>query len=136
FIEGLAILQNVTNKRGTLAILSNILLEATTDGLVLTGTDLEVGLRLFVPAEVDAIGSLTLPSKKIYEIVRESGSASLVIEETENSWVTITAGKSIYNLAGIQSDEYPSFPEFEEDGFAPFEAHIFLDLIDKVIFSI
>jgi len=136
FIEGLGALQNITNKRGTLAILSNILVEATSNGLVLTGTDLEVGLRLFVPAEVENIGRLTLPSKKIFEIVRESGSEEIVIEETENSWVKIQAGMSTYNLAGITSEEYPAFPEFDEETFTSFEAHIFLDLIDKVIFSI
>jgi DNA polymerase-3 subunit beta len=136
FIEGLSSLQNITSKRGTLAVLSNILIEATSDGLVLTGTDLEVGLRLFVPAEVDSIGSLTLPSKKIFEIVRESGSGEISLEETDNSWVKITAGASTYNLAGIGSDEFPAFPEFDEDSFTSFEAFIFLDLIDKVIFSI
>lgn len=135
-IEGLASLQNITNKRGTLAVLSNILVEATSAGLVLTGTDLEVGLRLFVPAEVEDIGSLTLPSKKIFEIVRESGSEHISIEETENSWVKIQAGASTYNLAGITSQEYPAFPDYDDDSFTSFEAFIFLDLIDKVIFSI
>ena len=135
-IEGLARLQNITNKRGTLAVLSNILVEAASNGLVLTGTDLEVGMRLFVPAEVEDIGSLTLPSKKIFEIVRESGSDRIFIEETDNSWVKIQAGPSTYNLAGISSEEYPAFPDFDEDSFTPFEAFIFLDLIDKVIFSI
>ncbi len=135
-IEGLSSLQNITNKRGTLAILSNVLIEATSNGLILTGTDLEVGLRLFVPAEVENIGSLTLPSKKIFEIVRESGSVDILFEETDNSWVKIKAGASTYNLAGIASEEFPAFPEFDEDSFTSFEAFIFLDLIDKVIFSI
>ncbi len=136
FIEGLGALQNITNKRGTLAILSNILVEATNNGLILTGTDLEVGLKLFVPAEVEDIGRITLPSKKIFEIVRESGSDEIIIEEKENSWVKIKAGMSTYNLAGISSEEFPVFPEFDEDTFTSFEAHIFLDLIDKVVFSI
>lgn len=135
-MEGLALLQNISNKRGTMAILSNILFVAHGNTLVLTGTDLEVGLRIVIPAEIDNTGSITLPSKKIFEIVRESGSSELLINETENSWVTIKAGKSIYNLAGIPSDEFPSFPEFEEEDFISFEGHIFLDLIDKVIFSI
>ena len=71
FLDGLNSLQNITNKKGTLAILSNVLIETTNGGLTLTGTDLEVGLRLFVPAEIHGEGSLTLPSKKIFEIVRE-----------------------------------------------------------------
>ncbi len=136
FLDGLNSLQNITNKKGTLAILSNVLIEAKNNGLVLTGTDLEVGLRLFVPADIQSSGSLTLPAKKIFEIVRESGSNSITIEETENSWVVITAGHSIYNLAGMPNDDFPEFPDYEEDTFVSFESHVFLDLIDKVIFSV
>jgi len=135
-LEGLNSLQNVTNKKGTLAILSNVLISTTTDGLSLTGTDLEVGLRLFVPAEIHGEGSLTLPAKKFFEIVRESGSESISIQETENSWVIIKAGLSTYNLAGLASDEFPEFPEYEEDTFISFESYIFLELIEKVIYSI
>lgn len=136
FLDGLTSLQNITNKKGTLAILSNVLIETQTNGLIITGTDLEVGLRLFIPAEIHDSGSLTLPSKKIFEIVRESGSDAITIEEKENSWVVINAGLSTYNLAGMPSSEYPEFPEYENDIFVSFETHIFLELIDKIIFSI
>lgn len=136
FLEGLNSLQNITNKKGTLAILSNVLIEAKSNGLELTGTDLEVGLRLFVPADVKSEGSITLPCKKIFEIVRESGSDTITIEETENSWVVITAGHSTYNLAGMASDEYPDFPDYQDDSFVTFESYVFLELIDKVIYSI
>lgn len=135
-LEGLNSLQNITNKKGTLAILSNVLINTVPGGLNLTGTDLEVGLRLFVPAEINDEGSLTLPAKKIFEIVRESGSDSISIQETENSWVIIKAGLSTYNLAGLASDEFPEFPEYEEDTFFSFESYIFLELIEKVIYSI
>lgn len=136
FLDGLNSLQNVTSKKGTLAILSNVLIETTTGGLTLTGTDLEVGLRLFVPAEIHGEGSLTLPAKKIFEIVRESGSEVISVEETDNSWVIIKAGLSTYNLAGMPDDEYPEFPSYEEDNFLRFETYIFLELIDKIIYSI
>ncbi len=135
-LEGLISLQNITNKKGTLAILSNVLISSANGGLSLTGTDLEVGLRLFVPAEIHDQGSLTLPSKKIFEIVRESGSESINLEETKNSWVIIKAGLSTYNLAGMPSDEFPEFPEYEQDTFIHFESYIFLELIEKVIYSI
>lgn len=135
-LESLNSLQNLTNKKGTLAILSNVLIETTHGGLNLTGTDMEVGLRLFVPAEIQDEGSLTLPCKKIFEIVRESGSETINIEETNNSWVTIKAGLSTYNLAGLSSDEFPEFPEYEEDSFISFESHVFLELIEKIIYSI
>ena len=136
FLEGLNSLQNLTNKKGTLAILSNVLIESANGGLTLTGTDLEVGMRLFVPAEIHGEGSLTLPAKKIFEIVRESGSETISVEETDNSWVIIKAGLSTYNLAGLASDEFPEFPDYEEDSFISFESHIFLELIEKIIYSI
>lgn len=136
FFEGLNALQNITSKRGTLAILSNILLEAQDAEIFLTATDLEVGMKIKLPAEIKEKGSITVPSKKIFEIVRESGSSSIEIQEKENSWIEIQAGQSTYNLAGISSDEFPLFPEFSVDDFVAFEAHIFTDLIDKVIFSI
>lgn len=136
FMEGLSSLQNITSKRATLAILSNVLIQTTSNGLILTATDLEVGLRIEVPAEIHDQGSLTLPSKKIFEIVRESGSETITIQETENSWVIISAGLSTYNLAGMASDEFPEFPTFSEDKFVSFEAGIISDLIEKVIFSV
>ncbi|TKB11643.1 DNA polymerase III subunit beta [Desulforhopalus sp. IMCC35007] len=136
FQDGLNSLQNITNKKGTLAILSNVLIETGNGGLTLTGTDLEVGLRLFVPAEIHGDGSLTLPSKKIFEIVRESGSETISIEETDNSWVNIKAGLSTYNLAGMPNDEFPEFPAYEDENFFSFQSYIFLELIEKIIYSI
>ncbi|MBW6520974.1 MAG: DNA polymerase III subunit beta [Desulfoarculaceae bacterium] len=136
FLEGLNALQNITNKRGTLAILSNILIETDGDTILLTATDLEVGLKIKIPAEIKEAGSLTLPSKKIFEIVRESGSSTINIEETENSWVIIHAGLSTYNLAGMPDDEFPQFPQFNDDTFVSFNAHVFTDIIEKIIYSI
>ena len=135
-LEGVNSLQNITNKKGTLAILSNVLIETSDNGLYITGTDLEVGIRNYVKAQVREEGRLTLPSKKLYEIARESGAKFLDIEETENCWVSINAGLSTYNLAGLSSMDFPEFPEYEDQNFLPIPGNVFLDLIDKTIFSI
>ncbi len=119
-----------------MAILANVLIETTQGSLILTGTDLEVGLRLQVPAQILGEGSLTLPSKKLFEILRESGTNTITIEETGNNWVTISAGLSTYNLTGMASDEFPGFPEFADTSFITFKSYIFLELIDKIIYSI
>lgn len=136
FHESLNSLQNICNKKGTLAIISNILIESSNGGILLTGTDLEVGLQIFVNAEIYNEGSLTLPAKKIFEIVRESGSDNISVEEMENSWVIIKAGLSTYNLAGMASSEFPEFPDYQQDNFISLECHYFLELIEKCIFSI
>ena len=69
--------QNITSKKGTLAILSNVLVEVSNDQVVFTGTDLELGLKQIVPAEVLETGVLTLPAKKLFEI---SGTSTATLQ--------------------------------------------------------
>lgn len=136
FLRAIGAQQNVTSKKGTLAILSNILLEVQADSVVLTGTDLEIGLKQTVPAEVIEPGILTLPAKKLFELARESGSQSISFKELENNWVEITAGSSVYRLAGMMADEFPQFPEYNEQNLVRIESAIMAELVDKTIFSI
>lgn len=136
FFSTLASLQNVTGKKGTIAILSNVLLETQNDGVNITGTDLEIGIRNTVPAEVITQGSITLPSRKLFEIVRESNAEQIKLELQENNWVKITADKTDYNLAGISAEEFPKFPEYDEKGLVSLSCEVISDLIDKTIFSV
>ncbi len=128
--------QNITNKKRTLAILANILLEVKQDHIVFTGTDLDIGLKQTIAAEVLEQGVLTLPAKKLYELARESASPTLSFQEEEKNWVTITAGSSVYRLAGMVSDEFPQFPEYNQENMAEISSSSMSDLIDKTIYSI
>jgi len=128
--------QNITSKKGTLAILANVLLEVKSDHILFTGTDLEIGLKQTVPAEVIETGILTLPAKKLFELARESGSATISFKELENNWVEITAGPSVYRLAGLLGDEFPQFPLYNENALVPIDSSIMADLVDKTVFSI
>ena len=128
--------QNITNKKGTMAILSNILMEVENNHIIFTGTDLEIGLKQTVPAEVFETGVLTLPSKKLFEVARESGSEIISLKEEEKNWVTITAGSSIYKLGGMVRNEFPKFPEYDDKIMVEVESDVLADLIDKTIFSI
>ncbi len=128
--------QNITSKKGTLAILSNVLVEVENNQVVFTGTDLEIGLKQTVPAEVFETGVLTLPAKKLFELARESASTVISFKEEEKNWVDITAGSSNYKLAGMVSKEFPQFPDYDEEAMVELEGSVFVDLIDKTIFSI
>lgn len=136
FLRAIGAQQNITGKKGTLAILSNVLLEVEEDRIVLTGTDLEIGLKQTVSAEVFEKGVLTLPAKKLFELARESSSPSITFQEKEKNWVDIEAGSSQYKLAGMVSDEFPQFPEYDEKNLVKVDSSVFSDLIDKTIFSI
>lgn len=136
FLTGLASLQNVTGKKGNIAILSNILIESKTDSLLFTATDLEIGIRNNLPAEILSPGSITLPGKKLFEIVRESATNQIHVEIMENNWARISADSTDYKLAGMPGEEYPAFPEHDESMLAPLPSEMFKELIDKTIFSV
>ncbi len=135
-LAALISVHNVAGKSGAIAILANVLLRSKTDALELTGTDLEIGIRITVPAEIISHGILTLPAKKLFEIVRESTSSHIHLEERENNWVRITADSSDYNMAGMGAGEFPAFPEHDEDLLITIPAKDINDLIEKTIFSV
>lgn len=136
FLNGLSSLQNVTGKKGTIAILANVLIESQTDSLHLTATDLEIGIRNILPAEILSPGSITLPAKKLFEIVRESSADQIHLEIMENNWARISSEKADYKLAGMPSDTYPSFPEYDEKNTVSVKSDVIKNLIDKTIFSV
>lgn len=136
FLQAINAQQNITSKKGTMAVLSYVLLEAEEDQLVLTSTDLEIGLKHTVKAEIFGNGNLLLPSKKLFELVRESGSRELSFKEQDNHWVEIQADTSIYRLAGLAGDEFPKFPAYNEQNMIRIKSNTIADLIDKTIYSI
>ena len=129
-------LQSITGKKGTMAVLANVLLQTQENFIEIIATDLEVGIKKSVAAEILSPGSMTLPAKILFEIVRESGSDSIKIEEKDKNWAKIKAGSSMYNLAGTSSDEYPDFPEYDEEKLVSLPCELVKELIDKTIFSV
>jgi len=136
FMVGLASLQNITGKKGTMAILANVLIQTGTNEFTMTATDLEVGVRIKVASEIITPGEITLPARKLFEIVRETDADLLHLELHENNWVKIAAKSSAYNLAGISAEEYPAFPEYDEDQLVEISADSIKELIDSTIFSV
>ena len=134
--KALAAQQGITGKKGNMAILSNLLLEAAEGRLTLTGTDLEIGLKQSIAAEVVDAGSITLPAKKLYELTRESGGNDIVLKEQDNAWMEIETGPSRYRLAGMTTDEFPQFPAHDQEALVDCPAGIFSELIDKTEFAI
>ena len=136
FLPALNSLQSITGKKGTMAVLANVLIQSQDNFIEIIATDLEVGIKKNVAAEVINKGSITLPAKILYEIVRESGSDSINIEERDKNWARIKAGSSVYNLAGTSSEEFPDFPEYNEESLVILPCELVKELIEKTIFSV
>jgi len=110
FLQGLYLTQGVVEKRNTLPILANVLIEATGSDILLTATDLEVGVRRVCRGKVATPGSVTLNARKLYEIVRELPAEELVIRSGEGSWIEVTGGRSRYRMLSMDPKEFPSIP--------------------------
>jgi DNA polymerase-3 subunit beta len=109
-VRELSLSQGVVEKKTTIPILSNVLLEASGDRLFLTATDLELGLRTSCPAKVKKEGSGTIPAKKLLDYVRLLPDAEITIKFAENHWATLTCGRSKTRIAGMNRESFPELP--------------------------
>lgn len=109
--EGVNAVNAAVPSKTTLPVLGNILLEATKDGLRLSGTDLDIAVGTTVPASVDQEGAITLPARKLVELVRELPSAGIRITTQGEQRVTIECGRSRFKLLGLPREEFPAFPQ-------------------------
>lgn len=101
------------SKPSTLPILNNLLLETQKDGkLKIIATDMEVGISTLLPVEVLQEGSITVPARKFFDIVKELPEGTVEISVTKNNTVNIKAGKSSFKIMGLDKEEYPKLPEF------------------------
>ena len=114
FQRGLARIQTIVEKRNTMPILANVLLEArSTKGaahLNLAATDLEVGIRSTHACEVGKAGGVTVSAKKLFEIVRELPEEPVKVEVSDNAYLTLRCARAEFTLAGTTAEEYPTLP--------------------------
>ena len=133
--EGLAAVAAAVPTKTTLPVLSNVLLEATKQGLRLSGTDLDIAVGTSVAADVDAEGAVTLPAKKLVDIARELPSAPIRITAAGEQRVSIECGRSRFKLLGLPREEFPSFPAVKFDGAWKAAAGVVQKLVSHVAFA-
>lgn len=135
-LTGLQRVQGVVEKRNTMPILSNVLLEAKPEGVDILATDLEIGMRGHYKATVDEPGAVTLSARKLYEILKELPDGEIGLTVGENHWATIVAGKSQFKIVGLPGADFPAMPSIEREGLTPVEGAGLADLIRKSLFAV
>ncbi len=135
FIKGLGLMQSVAGRKTTLPILSHILLEWEKNSLCLTGTDLETGIREELIAKIHQKGKASVSAKKLYEIVRELPEETIHIQRKDNQWITLQCGKSVFNLAGLDPEEFPSLPAYQDENFSTVSTQLIREMIEKTAFA-
>ena len=115
FANGLAQVLNVVGSKATMPILSNVLIEAEKDHISLTTTNLDLGIRCKIKAEVKETGAVTLPVKRLAGIVRELPNVDVTVDASPNHQIKLTSGGSTFKIMGIGREEFPPLPEFGEE---------------------
>jgi DNA polymerase-3 subunit beta len=134
-VRELSLSQGVVEKKTTIPILSNVLLEVSGDRLFLTATDLELGLRTSCPAKVKKEGSGTIPAKKLLDYVRLLPDADINIKFGENHWASLTCGRSRTRIAGMSRESFPELPQMP-DSVAELPAKQLSAMIARTMFAI
>lgn len=135
FLKALTKVQGIIEKKHTLPILANVLIEAEGSDITFIATDLEVGLRSKYKAEIIKEGKITLSAKKLFEIIKELPDQDIYFSSKNNFWVEIKCGKSVFNLVGLSPEEFPRFPEVQAE-VSNIDKDIINEMIEKTIFSI
>ncbi len=136
FLKALGQIQGIIEKKHTIPILANVHINAGNNEIILTATDLEIGVRSKFSTEVIQEGKVTVSAKKLFEIIRELPDRDIIFKSKDNCWIEIKCEKSIFNLVGLSSDEYPKFPEIKSSNLLNIKSSQLNEMIDKTIFSI
>jgi len=135
FLEGLTKVQGIVEKRHTIPILANVLIEAKNNEITITATDLEVGLKSKYKAQIIDEGKITVSAKKLYEIIKELPDKNINFNSKNNYWVEIKCHKSLFNLVGLSPEEFPKFPDIELSNNV-IDKNNLNEMIEKTLFSI
>lgn len=134
-LKELNLTQGVVERKTTIPILSNLLLEASNSTLRISATDLELGIYCGCSAKVKKEGSGTIPAKRLFEIVRSLPDKEIKLKLLENHWMQVTCDRSSFKLVGMAKDNYPTLPALP-DAIVSLPADVLSTMIRRTIFAI
>ena len=134
--EELGYIQGVVERKSTIPVLSNILIESLGEGSIrIVGTDLDVTIRCDAVADIKKPGAMCIQARKLFDIVRNLGDGDVHFKKEDNEWVRLTAGRAKFRLAGVSRETFPEIPMFKS---APLKlsAEVFNYFVQNTAFAI
>jgi DNA polymerase-3 subunit beta len=135
-LKELTATQSVVERKTTIPILSNFLIEAEGDRLNITATDLDQAIRTSAEAKVKKAGSCTIPARKLYDYIKLLPDGDISIKLLDNHWVQIRSGRSNTKMVGMARANYPVVPEFPTIAVTSISTLALKTLIARTIFAI
>jgi DNA polymerase III subunit beta len=128
--------QGIVERKATMPILANVLVNATKTGVQVTAFDLDIGVVSEHPAEVMKPGALTLSAKYVFDIVQNVPEAFVTIKKLNNNYAEITSGPAHFKIVGMAPEEYPKLPKEESAPLVRVNGNVLLEMIKKTSFAI
>jgi DNA polymerase-3 subunit beta len=136
-LKALSCVGGIITQRPTLPILSNVLIETKGENtVVLTSTDMEIGVSKQIGATVEEEGSITIPARKLLDIVRELPEKEVVISVSKTNSISITSGRVYIKLVGLSREDFPTFPDFSNAGGFEISNDVLQECLRLTAFSI
>src|SRR5690606_5124385 len=135
FSSGLQQVLNVVSPRATMPILGNVLIEAEGEQISLTTTNLDLGIRCSIKAQVSEPGAITLPVRRLATIVRELPNPDVTVETTEELQTKVASGGSLFKIVGIGKEEFPALPTFSKDRTFVLDQETLAEMLRSVVYA-
>ena len=112
FATGLRQVASVVGSKPPMTVLNNVLIKAEGNSVVLATTNIDLGIRCSIKADVEEAGDITLPVKKLSQIVNAVPSQEISVESTDGQNAKIKSGRADFKLPGLRASEFPALPSF------------------------
>ena len=132
----LGLVQGISERRATMPVLSHVLVTLKNSKIEISATDLETTMSTWCDAQVEKEGSLAIPARKLFEIVKELPDGEIEVEEIGNHWVEIRSSSANFKIAGLPSEDFPIVPELHSENLFSVESFLIEDMISKTIFAV
>ncbi len=136
FLNELTLLQGVVERKNTIPILSNILLKASDGSLNFTSTDLDLTLLTQAQARVSRPGSVTVPARKLFDLIRNLPEADVALKLMENHYLGVTCERSSFRLVAQPAEDFPTVPKVEGKGEVTFPLALWKRVTRKVLYAV
>lgn len=134
--KGLYRAAGIVDRKATMPILANILIEAKDGRITLSATDLEIGLKGEHPAEVKSAGAVAVPAKNLLEIVRSLPEPGVTLTRKQNNWVEIVSGKARFRIVGADPAEFPELPATGDISFVEVSGEALNEMFEKTQYAV
>jgi DNA polymerase-3 subunit beta len=144
FTEAINHVSKAVSSKTTIPILTGIKIELKANGLALTASDADISIQCFIPLDegdkkiihVETIGSVVVPAKYFFEIIRKLPQPKVEIEIGERWLTTIRSGQSEFKLNGLDPEEFPRLPQLSEDRVFSISSQLLRSMIKQTVFAV